>query len=354
MKILDRYLGQAIIHYTFLVLLVLISLHTFISFVTELDDVGHGSYEISHAIKYILYSIPQNIYDLLPVAVLLGSVLGLGNMASQSELIAMRAAGFSIERIIQSALSTGMIFVVMTALIGEIIAPPAERAADKLRSLTKVSVSSEQSREGFWTRTGDTFNRIGQVLASGEYRDIEIFEFDPQHKLRNITQAVRATYHNDGWHLKEVTQRRIFPKRVIINHVPEAIWKSRLNPEILQVVMVDPHEFSVWGLHHYIKYLRENKQATERHQQAFWSKIIAPFNALIMMFLAIPFVFGPLRSVSMGQRVLVGALVGIGFFLFNRLFNQAGLVFGFPLFLSAAFPSFLSLGIGMIMMRRVY
>jgi lipopolysaccharide export system permease protein len=266
----------------------------------------------------------------------------------------MRTAGFSVGRIIRSALATGMIFVVMTALMGEVIAPPAEQAANKLRSLAKTGRLSEQAEKGFWTRTGNAFNRIGRVLPNGQYEDIEIFEFDNQHRLRSITEAAHATYHNDGWHLRDVTQRFISTEGITIRRLAEALWKSRLSPEILRVVMVDPQQLSAWGLYRYISYLQENKQATERYRQAFWSKIVAPFNTLVMMFLAIPFIFGPLRSVSVGQRILVGALVGIGFFLFNRLFNRVGVVFELPLFLSAVFPSLLSLSIGMIMLRRIY
>ncbi|MGR6034479.1 MAG: LPS export ABC transporter permease LptG [Candidatus Nitrosoglobus sp.] len=354
MKILDRYIAKAIISYTLLVLLILIALYTFLAFVTELEEVGQGSYRVSDALSYTIYSIPQHIYDLLPVASLLGSILSLGHLAGQSELVAMRTAGFSVGRIIRSALATGMIFVVMTALMGEVIAPPAEQAANKLRSLAKTGRLSEQAEKGFWTRTGNAFNRIGRVLPNGQYEDIEIFEFDNQHRLRSITEAAHATYHNDGWHLRDVTQRFISTEGITIRRLAEALWKSRLSPEILKVVMVDPQQLSAWGLYRYISYLQENKQATERYRQAFWSKIVAPFNTLVMMFLAIPFIFGPLRSVSVGQRILVGALVGIGFFLFNRLFNRVGVVFELPLFLSAVFPSLLSLSIGMIMLRRIY
>jgi lipopolysaccharide export system permease protein len=354
MKILDRYIAKAIISYTSLVLLILIALYTFLAFITELEEVGEGSYGVLGALSYTAYSIPQHIYDLLPVASLLGSVLGLGYLAGQSELVAMRTAGFSVGRIIRSALATGMIFVVVTILMGEVVAPPAEQAASKLRSLAKTGRLSEQAERGFWTRNGNNFNRIGRVLPNGQYEDIEIFEFDEQRRLRLITQAAHATYHDDGWHLSEVTQRFISPEGITTRRLPEALWESRLSPEILDVVMVDPQQLSAWGLYRYINYLRENKQATEQYQQAFWSKIVAPFNTLVMMFLAIPFIFGPLRSVSVGQRILVGALVGIGFFLFNRLFNQLGVVFDLPLFLSAAFPSLLSLGLGMVMLRRIY
>lgn len=354
MKILDHYIAKAIISYTLLVLLVLIALYTFLQFVTELEDVGKGSYGVLDALSYTLYSIPQHIYDLLPVASLLGSVLGLGYLAGQSELVAMQAAGFSVGRIIRSALATGMVFVIMTALMGEVVAPPAERAANKLRSLAETGRLSKRAEQGFWTRNGNDFNRIGQVLPNGQYEDIEIFEFDSQQHLRVITRAAHASYHDDGWHLSDIIQRFISPKGITTRRLAKALWESRLSPEMLNVVMVDPQQLSAWGLHRYIGYLQENKQATERYQQAFWSKVIAPFNTLVMMFLAIPFIFGPLRSVSVGQRILVGTLVGIGFFLFNRLFNQAGVVFNLPLFLSAAFPSLLSLSLGMVMLRRIY
>ncbi|ADE16072.1 permease YjgP/YjgQ family protein [Nitrosococcus halophilus Nc 4] len=354
MKILDRYVAKAVISNTLLVLLVLIALYTFVEFITELEEVGEGNYGVMDALRYTAYSIPQYIYDLLPVAALLGSVLGLGSLAGQSELVAMRAAGFSVGRITRSALATGMIFVVVTILMGEVLAPPAKQAANTLRSLAKTGHLSEQAERGFWTRNNNNFNRIGRVLPNGQYQDIEIFEFDEQHRLRVISRAAGATYHRDGWHLSDITQRIISSQGITTRRLPEALWESSLSPEMLDVVMVDPQQLSAWGLYRYIDYLEENKQATEQYQQAFWSKVFAPFNTLIMMFLAIPFIFGPLRSVSMGQRILVGALVGIGFFLFNRLFNQLGLVFEFSSWLAAAFPSLLFFGLGMVMLRRIY
>ncbi|BAW80453.1 YjgP/YjgQ family permease [Candidatus Nitrosoglobus terrae] len=354
MKILDRYIAKAIINYTLLVLLVLIALYTFLSFVTELEEVGRGNYKASDALNYTVYSIPQHIYDLLPVASLLGSVLGLGNLAGQSELVAMRTAGFSVERIVRSALTAGIVFVVMTVLIGEVVAPPAEQAANKLRSLAKTGQISEKAEQGFWTRSGNAFNHIGRVLPNGQYADIELFEFDNHHQLHSIVRAARADYHDGGWYLIEVTQQIISAEGIMVRRLDKALWKSKLNPDILEIVMVDPQQLSAWELYRYIDYLQENKQATERYQQAFWSKIVAPFNTLIMMFLAIPFIFGPLRSVSVGQRIFIGALVGIGFFLFNRFFNRVGVVFELPLILSATFPSFLSLSIGVVMLRRVY
>ncbi len=354
MKILDRYIAKAIITYTLLVLLVLIALYSFIEFITELEEVGEGKYEVMDALSYTLYSIPQHIYDLLPVAALLGSVLGLGYLAGQSELVAMRAAGFSVNRIIRSSLATGMIFVAITILMGEVVAPLATQTANQLRSLAKTGRLSEQAEYGFWIRNNNTFSHIGRVLFNGQYADIEIFEFDEQRRLRVIIQADRAFYHHDGWHLRNVTQHFISSAGITTRHLPQTHWKYRLTPEMLDVVLVDPQNLSAWGLYRYINYLQENKQATEQYQQAFWSKIVAPFNTLIMMFLAIPFIFGPLRLVSVGQRVLVGALVGIGFFLFTRLFSQLGLVFNLPLFLSAAFPAFLCLGLGVVMLRRIY
>lgn len=354
MKILDRYIAKAIITYTLLVLLVLIALYTFIEFITELEEVGEGNYGVMDVISYTAYSMPQHIYDLLPVAALLGSVLGLGYLAGQSELVAMQAAGFSVNRIIRSSLATGMIFVVSTAFMGEVVVPSAEQAANRLRSLAKTGRLSEQAKHGFWIRDDNTFSHIGRVLPNGQYADIAIFAFDEQRRLRVIIQADRAIYHHDGWHLRNVTQRFISSEGVTTRHLSKTHWKYRLTPEMVDIVIVDPQNLSAWGLYRYINYLQENKQATEQYRQAFWSKVVAPFNTLIMMFLAIPFIFGPLRSVSVGQRILVGALVGIGFFLFTRLFGQLGLVFNLPLFLSAAFPALLCLSLGVVMLRRLY
>jgi len=352
-SILNRYIAKAIISNTLLVLLVLIGLYTFIDFVAELDDLGKGSYGLTDIFLYILLSMPKRIYELLPIAALLGSVLGLGGLASQSELVVMRASGISVAQISKAVMMVAVGLMIVAVFMGEVLRPPAEQKARVIRTLAQTGMEGTQSDNGFWSRDGLHFNHIDQILPDGELLGISIYEFDPQNRLRIITKAEQAKYEDDSWILTDVLQSTINEQGVRVRTIEHARWKSDLNPKLLNIVVVPPEFLPVWGLLEYIDYLHDNGQAVEQYQMAFWMKIMMPVSSAVMVFLAVPFIFGPLRSTSIGGRILTGALVGIMFHLLNESVQHVGLVFGVLPWLSAALPTVLFALLGVYLMRRV-
>jgi lipopolysaccharide export system permease protein len=355
MTILQRYIAQTILASTVLVLLILLGLYTFMDFITELDDLGKGQYQIGDIASYIALSMPKRIYELLPVAALLGSVLGLGNLASQSELVVMRAAGMSVAQINKAVMIVAVSLMVVAVFIGEVLRPPAEQKAREIQSIAQSGEVGAESDHGFWSRDGSHFNHIEQILPDGRFAGISIYEFDTENRLRIITESETAEYddEDDSWLLSDIVQSTLDEQGVQIRSIEHARWKSQLNPGMVNVVVVPPEFLPVWSLIQYVSFLKQNHQSVEKYQMAFWMKIMMPISSAVMVFLAVPFVFGPLRSSPIGGRILAGALVGIGFHLFNQSFQHLGLVFGVLPWLAAAFPTVVFACIGYYMMQRV-
>lgn len=351
--ILQRYISKTILSSTALVLVVLLALYTFMDFITELDDLGKGEYQLSNILAYLALSMPKRIYELLPVAALLGSVIGLGTLASQSELVAMRAAGVSVKDISKAVLMVAAILMVIALVIGEVMRPVTEQRALQIQTAAQTGTEGSQSQYGFWTRDGNHFNHIQRIHRDGRFEGIKIYEFDSNHRLRVVTQAKEARYQDNDWLLLEVVQSFLDENEVEVRTVERAKWRSRLNPGMLNVVIVPPEFLPVWSLVEYVSYLKTNHQSVSQYQLAFWSKIMMPVSSAVMVFLAVPFIFGPLRSTPVGGRILVGVLVGIGFHLFNQSFQHMGLVFGVLPWLAASLPTFVFAGIGIYMLRRV-
>jgi len=354
MQIFQKYIAKTILLSTMMVLFVLLGLYSFMDFVGELNDLGKGHYQMMDVLAYMVLSMPKRIYELLPIAALLGSVLGLGSLASQSELVVMRAAGISIQQINKAVMIVALFLMFIAVFVGEVIRPPAEHYAREIQTTAKSGEIARGSEDGFWIRDGLHFNHIGRILPNGNFADLSIYEFDQYDRLRIATKAAEASYEDDGWILSNVVQSLLDEDGVKTRTIDHARWKSELSPEMVDIVIVPAEFLPVWSLLDYINYLDDNHQSVEQYQMAFWMKVMMPISSAVMVFLAVPFIFGPLRSSPMGGRILVGALVGIAFHLFNQSFQHIGLVFGVLPWLSSALPT-LSFGlIGWYFMKRIH
>jgi len=352
MKILSRYISKTILSSTLMVLFVLLGLYTFMDFIAELNDLGKGNYQLMDIATYIFLTMPKRLYELLPVAALLGTVLGLGSLASQSELVAMRAAGISIQQINRAVMMAALLLMFIAVILGEVIRPFSEQKAEELQSVAQTGTTGSHSDHGFWTRDGLHFNHIEHILPDSRFLGISIYEFDQQHHLLSVIKAEQAEYIDEHWLLTDVVKSDIDQQGVRVKSEKHAEWQSKLNPGLLNIVIVPPAFLPVWELVDYIDYLKSNNQAVDHYEIALWTKIMMPFASAVMVFLAVPFVFGPLRSAPIGGRIVTGALVGIGFHLFNKSFQHMGLVFRLEPWLSATIPILLFASLAWFMMRR--
>ncbi len=353
MKILDIYIGRAVILNVAIVLMVLLSLFGLIGFMRELEDIGKGRYEIQHAGLFILMSLPGIAYMLFPMATLLGSIIGLGGMANNSELIVIRAAGVSIKQIVFSVLKVGLLLMIVATIIGEFLAPISERYAMNMRSTALGERVTTNNTSNFWAKDGQTFIKINNVFPDGDLGGIHIYQFNNHQQLQTITQAKSASYINQEWLLKNIKVSALTEHGVIAHKKAQTEWKSLLNPQLLSIVTVNPNNLSATGIYNYVSYLKKNGLDAERYQLALWKKVAAPLNTGVMLLLSIPFIFASLRTVSIGQRILFGALVGLGFHLFGQIFSYAGLLNHYPPVISALLPTLLFFILSIILMRRM-
>ena len=354
MRILDRYIGVTVAIHVFIVMLVFLSLFLFSYFINELDDVGKGGYTITHAIVYVLLTLPALAYQLFPTVALIGSIIGLGTLANSNELIAIRAAGVSLNRIIISVMKTGFLLLLFAAFLGEIVAPDSERYATNMRSAALTNKITLKTEEGIWVRDGNNFIHIKSLLADGTLRDIAIYDMDELGRLKTITNAKQAIYLGEKWVLNQIARSVISAEKITTERVPSMNWESLLNPELVGVVAVDPDLLSIWGLYKYIGYLVDNGLEAERYEQAFWKKIVSPLTTAIMVYLAIPFIFGPLRSVPISVRIVTGTLAGIAFYAFTQVFNYMGLLYHLSPIISVVVPPIIFLGVAIYLTRRIH
>lgn len=341
MKIIDRYIGHNVALGILVIMLILLAFYTFVALLNEMERVGTGHYGIIAAISYVLYTVPKRIYELFPVSALIGTLVSLGGLSANSELTAMRAAGISIMRIGQSVLRIGGILMLAVILIGEFIAPEFEQHATRQRALALGQQIAMKGRSGFWARDGNAFINIKQIHPGGRLTGLTIYQLDKNHRLKTQIQAAMATYYNDIWQLAGIVRRTISQDEIITEQFSQTTWKSLISPALLEVIMVKPDALSIIGLYNYIEYLTDNHLDASRYLQTMWTKLIDPFTTVVMVLLALPFIFGPLRSVSLTQRVLTGFLVGIFFHIINRAFIYIGQIYLFSAAFTAAFPTLL-------------
>ncbi|MCF6281390.1 MAG: LPS export ABC transporter permease LptG [Candidatus Polarisedimenticolaceae bacterium] len=352
---LDRYIGRAIAFGTLMSLTVLVFLIGFGELMYQLDyNVGKGNFTTNNALLYTLLILPRLAYELIAPAALLGSLIGLGGLANNSELIAMRAAGISRGRILLSVMKIGMLMLMVVLAIGELLAPISELKAQKIRSEAMASHAAYRSSFGFWAKSGDNYINVEMAMSGNRLGGVTIYEFDDERELQRTTWAKTAEFKDEQWLLSGVKQSEISKERVTTSQQAELAWPQLLDESLLEVLAVQPHMLPIWGLSRYIDYLRSNGQNPINYEVAFWSKIIAPFVLLTMLVVSVPFVVGPMRNVSIGQRIFVGTLFGISFFLINRSFAFLAVVYELNPPLIVSLPTIVCLMLAVWMFRRLH
>ena len=356
MKILNRYFWQESSINILMIMLGLLAMFSFFDLIQELDSLGRGDYDISKMLIFVLLSIPGHIYDVVPVAVLVGMMYSLGTLARNSELVVMRVSGLSIINIGYILVKVGLLFTVMTFLIGELITPISEKMAQRLRIKATDSVIAQDFRSGLWVKDGRSFVNVETVLPDASLLNIHIYEFDEKFKLRSISIAKKADYVNKSWSLSEVTQTKYNTFKIIEkNNVQtqfynKANWTSSIRPELLNVLLVAPEKMSAWNLYSFINYLASNKQKTTRYDVALWSKMIYPLACIVMVILALPFGFLQQRSGGTSAKIFIGVMLGVVYQIMNRVFTHLGVLNDWPPLMSAIAPTILFLMAGLSML----
>jgi len=354
---LDRYIGRSILLTSLLVLITLVALASIFAFISELDDVGKGDYTIGRALQYIFLTIPGKAYLLFAPAVLLGSLLGLGALASNSELTVMRAAGVSVGRIIRAVLITGIGLMLFIALIGETVMPKTEQIAEELRLTALEERISVKGTRGIWLKSSNRFVNVGTVMPDFTLLDVSVHQFE-NNQIVLALQAAVARPDGEDWLLEDIAVTRFMKDSSSVEQINNVSWSDFLrrfsvatatntsqkvsselvSADVLRSFSVSPESLSARDLYEQVQYLEANQLDSSRIELAFWVKVASPLSALVMLMLSLPFVFSSQRSGGAGQKIFIGIVLGILYTLMNRLLTQLALANGLSPALSAALP----------------
>lgn len=350
-SILDRYIGRTILSSIGLSLFLLISLSGIIRFIDQLRRIK-GDYDAFSVGIYTALMTPKDLETFFPMAALLGALIGLGLLASRSELIVMETSGFSRFKIAKAVMKTAIPLVIITMAIGEWVAPECEQTARNMRSVKIYGNSLLAEQGSLWAKDGNNYIYIGRVNDDNSINDISIYATD-NNQLLSITHADYGIFKKNEWILTQV-EKNDFSDPVKVNgtNLMSMKWETNITPDKLNIVAFDPDSLSATGLYKYSQYLHNSGQDTSYYDLLFWKKIIKPVSVAVMMLLALSFIFGPLRSVSTGVRVIIGISFGFIFYIADNLFAQMSIVIGIYPIIGSLITSFVFLLISYALFKR--
>lgn len=356
MTILFRYLAKEIFLATLFLLFALVALFALFDLIRELGDLGKGNYQLLAVLTYVSLLQPARIVVIFPVAALLGTMFAISRMSSQSELAVMRASGLSLSRLAGFAALIGVLFSLLTFLFGEFITPVSEAWAKRAKLSATSAVVGQEFRSGFWVKDDRSFVNIQMVTPDTHLLNMRVYEFDQAYRLASISVAKEAEYdaQSGRWRMRDVEKTTFDAGKARIARLPTAFWNSAMTPDLLAVLRVSPDELSLLNLYAYIDHLRDNRQNSTRYELAFWGKVLQPVAVIIMMLLAIPFAIQSQRAIGVGGKLLVGIMIGLGFYFLNQLAAHLTVINNWPPLLSASLPlvAFFLLAAGLLMLKE--
>jgi lipopolysaccharide export system permease protein len=355
MKVLNYYIVKEILKGSFVALLCLLTLFNLFTFSDELGDLGKGHYGLKEIFYYVTLTSPTVLYELIPASALLGSLFILGNMANNRELIAMQAAGLSVFGIVKAALLAGAVLVIIAFLVGEFIAPLGERMGQKIKLTSQNQNAIMHSRYGLWIREGNQFINVRRIQEDGKLAVINMYEIDEQRHLRRLVSAKQATFlGKQQWRLEQIRQSEVSTQQMRSSKQKQRIWKSSIDPQLFKMVTVNPNNLSLYDLAMYVGFLQENHQKSQTFELAFWGRIVNPLVTFVMLLVSVPFVIGIKRGVSVGSRILIGVVIGMGFNIIDKITSHIGLIYELNAPWVAILPSLVILVATLFAIRRTY
>jgi lipopolysaccharide export system permease protein len=351
--VLTLYIAKEVLKGSLVALLLLLTLFNLFTFSDEIKDISAG-YGLKQIIYYIALTSPGVLYELVPASALLGSLFILGAMGNNRELIAMRAAGLSVFGIIRAVMVAGVVLVFLSLLIGEFVAPVTQRMAQMVRVVAQNQQIQMNTKYGLWLREGKRFINVRQVLDDGHLADVSIYEIDPLQHLLKMQHADQALFIGDQqWRLEHIQESDISTQQMQARSLDSALWQSSIAPNLLKIVAVTPNNLSLYDLAGYVSYLKQNHQESHTFELAFWGRIVNPLVTLIMLLLSAPFVIGVKRGVSVGERMMIGIVIGMSFNIIDKIVGHLGLIYNLNPPLIALMPSLIVLTLAVVAVMRL-
>jgi len=349
MKTLRRLIFGEIVRSVAFVTLGFLSLFFFFDLVEEVQSVSrHGAagYTLVQALTYVALMIPSHLYELMPIAVLIGTIFVMARMAESSEYTILRTSGLDPWRALKTLLTLGLSFVMLTFAIGDYASPIADRTAQLLKARYTGRITVGQT--GAWLKEKQSYGtyavNVGELASDGSLRSVRIFEFDNRGLLASVTQAETTLIEdNDSWTLQGVSRTEFSTPGGTRSKIERASldtlrWPNRISAEMVSAALLKPERMNTIDLFQYIRHLQNNAQTAQRYEIEFWKKVFYPLSCLVMVVLALPFAYLHFRSGGIATYVFGGVMAGISFFLLNNVFGYIGNLQNWQPWLTAALP----------------
>ncbi|MFD1218407.1 LPS export ABC transporter permease LptG [Microbulbifer celer] len=351
MSKLDRYIGRAVLFAILAVLMVILGLDVISAIVDELGDLG-GDYQFSDLLKYVLWTLPSRIYDQLGFSALVGCMVGLGTLASTSELTVMRAAGVSIGRITWAVMKPVLALIVCGLLLAELVIPVTNQQAESLKAVAQGDLKAVGLEKGLWFQDRGEFVHFNAALPGGTLFGITRYRFDKDHQLQRVVFSERGHFDDGRWELQNSRETRLTPERATSDASTTSYWESDISPDLFELVVPMPSDLSPRSLWSYSNFLDRKGEESGHYWLAFWKKVLQPLTIAGLVMMAISFIFGPLREVTTGLRVFTGVIVGVVFQTVQDMLGPSSVVFGFPPFIAVILPILASFLLGWVLLKR--
>mgnify|MGYP003969354917 FL=1 len=340
MNVLTRYIALEVLKAYFIAILILLTFYNLFTFADEMGDIGKGEYGLGQIVYYLALTTPAAFYALTPSAALLASLVALGSMANNHELVAMRSASLSIFAIIKAGMCAGLVVVLVSIVVSEFVVPEASVSAKTMRAEAQNKALMTKSENGFWLRDGKSYINVRKFKGEGHLGDLVVYELDEQRHLKVFSFIHEAIFIKENeWLTRGISAVQVGSEKVFSRQIEEKRWPFSITQRFLDIVLVKPETLSSVNLFHYIQFLKKNEQKTDALELAFWNRVTSPVVIMVMILIAVPFVVKVNRVTSIGFRILVGTVLGIGFHLFNKVVGYMGLVYGLDPLLMGVLPS---------------
>ncbi|MGH8529545.1 MAG: LPS export ABC transporter permease LptG [Nevskiales bacterium] len=351
MKTLNFYLMRNILAASLMVAMILLVISAFTSLLAEFDNVS-GAYGALQAVQFVMLKLPESLYLLLPTIMLIGTLMGLGALAAGSELTVMRASGLSLLQLGATSAQAGLLAGIFTYALGDYVVPPTFSTAHGMRTEARFGEVTNPAQQGVWLREANRYIHIGRIYAENTVGDVRIYAFDDAHRITGTLAAERAHYDGERWQLDMVHMSTLEDQRIHAKFYPKMEWPVTIDPGLLRLSVVRPEALSSTGLLHYARYLDKNGLDASPYWSSFWRKLAVPLTAIVMTLVAVPFVLGSQRGGGAGQRLFLGIMLGVGFYLLNEIVQNSGQVYGLPPWLTALLPTVLAGGAALGWLQR--
>ena len=321
------------------------------TYLAELSQLKHG-YNAWQALQYVCWNTPHYLYEILPIAALIGAVVGLGTLASNSELIVLRSVGVSLWRIVGWVIRSAMLLVILAFALSQWVIPYSNEKANSLKTHQKASSLGEV--KGYWSREGQRFIYIDYANSEGVLKDIQVLNFDNNYHLKTLTNAEQGKFKQEGqWDISNTREMVVQDNgNAVLNQSNEQNLPLALKPKYVHMVTIDPEDLSPSQLVSFMRYMSEYSQVPKTYQLAFWQKVGMPFSLIALVVIACSFIFGPLRQQSMGFRLVIALFIGLGFFYMQDFLGYASLVYSPSPAWFVFVPIFIIFAIGGYLLNR--